>query len=257
MLRNLVRRRRERMACPDLFTLIAAEPIAATGIDLGLARSAAQRLFSRSLTVARPPRTPSSPTRTPKPAPTPSGPHGPSVLHQNLRHDCILPDQKRCGTETQTLQTHVWASLVTTGYGQLNPEITADLCKSGGTNLAIDNQATNLAIIALRAQAERANALLKSGWKALCRITLCPWRIGNIVAAALVLTTMQRPLVRKPQRACKTMMVTENPRLRGLQASSRLRLRVIQWTHSTSRRWRRRGSRNPVPPWSFRLSAEM
>ena len=39
---------------------------------------------------------------------------------------------------------------------------------------------------------ERANALLKSGWRALRRVTLCPRRIGTIIAAALVLTTMQR-----------------------------------------------------------------
>jgi len=44
----------------------------------------------------------------------------------------------------------------------------------------------------LSAPAERGNALLKSTWRALRRITLCPWRIGNIVTAALVLPTMQR-----------------------------------------------------------------
>lgn len=49
-----------------------------------------------------------------------------------------------------------------------------------------------LAITALRAPAERANALLKSTWKALRRVTLCPWRIGHIVAAALVLLLLQR-----------------------------------------------------------------
>jgi hypothetical protein len=61
-----------------------------------------------------------------------------------------------------------------------------------GANLAPDNQARNLLITALRAPAERANALLKSTFKALRRITLCPRRIGHIVAAALVILTMQR-----------------------------------------------------------------
>lgn len=61
-----------------------------------------------------------------------------------------------------------------------------------GNNLAIDNRARNGAITALRAPAERANALLKSGWKALRRVTVCPWRISQITAAALVLTTLQR-----------------------------------------------------------------
>lgn len=61
-----------------------------------------------------------------------------------------------------------------------------------GAKLAIDNKARNLLITALRATAERANALLKSGFKALRRVTLCPWRIGHITAAALVILTMHR-----------------------------------------------------------------
>ena len=61
-----------------------------------------------------------------------------------------------------------------------------------GRNLAIDNRARNLLITALRAPAERANALLKTGFKALRRVTLCPQRIGTIVAAALVILTMHR-----------------------------------------------------------------
>jgi hypothetical protein len=39
----------------------------------------------------------------------------------------------------------------------------------------------------LRFQAERANSLLKTTFKALRRVSLSPWRIGAIVAAALVL----------------------------------------------------------------------
>lgn len=61
-----------------------------------------------------------------------------------------------------------------------------------GRNLAADNQASNLLITAMRAPAERANALLKSGFKALRRVTVCPWKIGDIVAAALVILTMHR-----------------------------------------------------------------
>jgi hypothetical protein len=61
-----------------------------------------------------------------------------------------------------------------------------------GPDLAVDNQARNLLISALRAPAERANALLKCTFKALRRITLCPWRIGAITAAALVILTMHR-----------------------------------------------------------------
>ncbi|WP_048550846.1 transposase family protein, partial [Nostocoides japonicum] len=61
-----------------------------------------------------------------------------------------------------------------------------------GANLSPENKASNLLITALRAPAERANALFKSGFNALRRITLCPWRIGHITAAALVILTMHR-----------------------------------------------------------------
>jgi len=61
-----------------------------------------------------------------------------------------------------------------------------------GRNLSPDNQARNTLISALRAPAERANALLKRTWNALERITLDPWRIGAVTAAALVLLHLQR-----------------------------------------------------------------
>jgi len=40
---------------------------------------------------------------------------------------------------------------------------------------------------AVRAPAERGNSLLKTTFKALRRVSLCPWRIGAITAATLVL----------------------------------------------------------------------
>jgi hypothetical protein len=40
---------------------------------------------------------------------------------------------------------------------------------------------------ALRCLGERANSLLKTTFKALRRWRGCPWRIGDVVAAALVL----------------------------------------------------------------------
>ncbi len=62
-----------------------------------------------------------------------------------------------------------------------------------GHGLAPDNRARNVMISALRAPAERANALLKRTWRALERVTLDPWRVGAISAAALVLLHLQRP----------------------------------------------------------------
>jgi len=61
-----------------------------------------------------------------------------------------------------------------------------------GQNLGVKNQVRNQLLTGLRAPCERANALLKSRFKALRRITMCPWRIGHITAAALVILTMHR-----------------------------------------------------------------
>jgi len=44
----------------------------------------------------------------------------------------------------------------------------------------------------MRALGERANAELKERWKCLRRIRLCPSTISDIVAAAIVLSTLRR-----------------------------------------------------------------
>lgn len=63
-----------------------------------------------------------------------------------------------------------------------------------GSGLHPDNLTRNRLLGCLRAEGERAIALLKTRWKALRRIRLCPWRIGAIAKAALVLTTAERPI---------------------------------------------------------------
>ena len=61
----------------------------------------------------------------------------------------------------------------------------------GGAVLHTDTRTYNRLLTALRAPTERAHALL-GRWRALHRVTLCPWRISAIAAAALVLTSIQR-----------------------------------------------------------------
>lgn len=61
----------------------------------------------------------------------------------------------------------------------------------GGRRLHSDNRTDNQPITDLRAPTERAHALL-GYWRALERATVCPQRIGVIVAAALVLKSMTR-----------------------------------------------------------------
>jgi hypothetical protein len=68
------------------------------------------------------------------------------------------------------------------------------LTPTKGGNLHPDNLTRNQLIGCLRAQGERAIALLKTRWKALNRIRLCPQRMGAIAKAALVLTTAERPI---------------------------------------------------------------
>jgi hypothetical protein len=61
-----------------------------------------------------------------------------------------------------------------------------------GHHLDPDTRSRNLTITCLRALGERGNAILKTRWTALQRIRLCPQKIGQIVAAALVLSTLER-----------------------------------------------------------------
>jgi hypothetical protein len=68
------------------------------------------------------------------------------------------------------------------------------LTPTKGGDLHSDNTTRNELIGCLRAQGERGIALLKTRWKALNRIRLCPQRIGAIAKAALVLTNVERPI---------------------------------------------------------------
>ena len=56
-----------------------------------------------------------------------------------------------------------------------------------GHELDVDTRTYNALLRGLRCLGERANSLLKTSFKALRRWRGCPWRIGDVVAAALVL----------------------------------------------------------------------
>lgn len=78
-------------------------------------------------------------------------------------------------------------SLADLGY-EGEPDIfTIPFKKPQGGELTIDQQAYNAVHGALRCLGERANSLFKTTYKALRRYRGCPWRLGTIVAAALVL----------------------------------------------------------------------
>ena len=63
-----------------------------------------------------------------------------------------------------------------------------------GAHLAPSTATRNRLLTRLRAEGERGIALLKTRWKPLRHVRLCPQRIGAIAAAALVLTIAERPI---------------------------------------------------------------
>jgi hypothetical protein len=78
-------------------------------------------------------------------------------------------------------------TLADLGYEGEAKTLRIPIKKPAHGRLTDDQRTTNLLHAHLRSQAERANSLLKTTFKALRRVSLCPWRIGAITAAALVL----------------------------------------------------------------------
>lgn len=78
------------------------------------------------------------------------------------------------------------AVLADLGYEGENSRLTCPVKNSRGM-LTADQRTINALHAATRAPAERGNSLLKGTFTALRRVSLCPWRIGAITAAALVL----------------------------------------------------------------------
>jgi hypothetical protein len=79
------------------------------------------------------------------------------------------------------------ATLGDLGYEGERTALTTPIKHPSGRRLTDDQRTVNLLHAAVRAPAERGNSLLKTTFKALRRVSLCPWRIGAITAAALML----------------------------------------------------------------------
>lgn len=78
------------------------------------------------------------------------------------------------------------AVLADLGYEGERDALTVPIKKADGHPLSDDERTANALHSATRALAERGNSLLKTTFKALRRVSLCPRRIGAITAAALV-----------------------------------------------------------------------
>jgi hypothetical protein len=79
------------------------------------------------------------------------------------------------------------AALADLGYEGERDALTTPIKHCTQRRLTADERCVNLLHAAVRAPAERGNSLLETSFKALRRVSLCPWRIGAITAAALVL----------------------------------------------------------------------
>jgi hypothetical protein len=73
------------------------------------------------------------------------------------------------------------------GYEGEAATITVAFKKPKDRDLSDEQQMFNRAHNSLRAIGERGNSLLKTTFKALRNVSVCPWKIGKIVAAAMVL----------------------------------------------------------------------
>jgi hypothetical protein len=73
------------------------------------------------------------------------------------------------------------------GYEGEADTITVAFKKPKGGQLTDEQKIHNKAHNGKRAVGERGNSLLKTTFKILRNVSLCPWRIGTIVAAALVI----------------------------------------------------------------------
>src|SRR5947208_2795692 len=103
-----------------------------------------------------------------------------------------LATDHRIGRSTAYRYLHEdHAALADLGYEGEQATLTIPIKRTADRPLTADQRTVNALHAATRALAERGNSLLKTTFKALRRVSLCPWRIGAITAAALVLLHQQ------------------------------------------------------------------
>lgn len=79
------------------------------------------------------------------------------------------------------------AVLADLGYQGEHTRLTYPIRRTHGAVLTVEQRTINALHSATRAPTERGNSLPKTTFKAPHQVTLCPWRISAIIAAALVL----------------------------------------------------------------------
>ncbi|MDG4790657.1 transposase family protein [Micromonospora sp. WMMD1102] len=106
------------------------------------------------------------------------------------------------------------------GYEGLAGTVTVAFKRSKNGGLLLTQQQFNRAHHSLRAIGERGNLLLKMTFKALRNVSLNPWRIGKIVAAALVILHIEHDRTTRPSVVSSL-------------------LGQPQWADTGQKRWRR------------------
>jgi hypothetical protein len=91
------------------------------------------------------------------------------------------------GSKQDLCQTAPWIRCAGLGYEGESEVFTIPHKKPANVELTVDQHSFNAVHGALRCLAERANSLVKTTYKVLRRYRGDPWRLGGIVAAALVL----------------------------------------------------------------------
>lgn len=97
----------------------------------------------------------------------------------------LLPELEKVAADKDLL------TLTDLGYENLSSALRHPVKKPAGQELTGDQKAYNRLVRGVHGIAERANSLLKTTFKALRRVSLDPWRIGAITAAALVLLQLE------------------------------------------------------------------
>lgn len=121
---------------------------------------------------------------------TPDGwPLWTSEVRPGREHDvtCLRAHEDLLEAIREWIGEHDRHALADLGYQGEAEVFTLPIKKPSGVKLTDDQKMHNWLQAYARARAEQANALLKTTFKALRRVSLSPDRIGDIVASALVL----------------------------------------------------------------------
>jgi hypothetical protein len=111
-----------------------------------------------------------------------------TLLHDERQRRGTRTDSRALSPFKQAVLILRWFLAAQAPKGEADT-ITVAFKKPQGGELTDDQKAHNKGHNGKRAVGERGNSLLKTTFKALRNVSLCPWKLGKIVAAACTSTT--------------------------------------------------------------------